>query len=320
MHRHIQELFASPESVVTAKTKQSNAQLVTRKKASEFEGVSKTSFLASYWKNKAKSKDNWPELVQKPGARSKDLFKDSFMTHFVDPEIGDEAERLLDKKMWLPMATRTRFFRRTISQAVKKQEVKQVILLGGGLDTLAVRKKKYSELFDVKFFEVDQANILNCKQDIYKQSNLHTNAKYIKIDYVKEDLITHLREHEVDFSKPTIILWEGNTFYLEKEDVIRILQNLAQQFSNLIITFDYMHPALSTNQQVSTIKTMREEFTKRQSPLKTFFKPEELLELCDSLGLQLVDHKTAAELATEYEVDQEPYVTASMYHMVTCSK
>jgi methyltransferase (TIGR00027 family) len=286
--------------------------------------VTTTALLANYWKLIAKAKENWQEICLERGERQKDLFKDPLMQHFVDPVIKSEAEHRLDKRMWLPLATRTRFFRRTISRAVKHKDIKQIIILGSGFDTLPARKLKYSEQFGVKFFEVDQPNLLECKRMIYAELQINQNAEYIGSDYVKNDLIESLKKRSIDFNLPTLILWEGNTFYLEKQEVIIILQMLAKNFAHPIITFDYMHAAMQTQStqldQAANEKSLEktlEQFSKKKSPFKTFFAPTEIVALCEGLGIQCIDHKTAAELAKEYGVDNKPYYTAETYSVVT---
>ncbi|PWY57676.1 SAM-dependent methyltransferase [Legionella qingyii] len=295
-----------------------------REKILKENNVATTSLLANYWKKESKSKENWPTLTQKQGTREKDLFKDPLMQNFANEQVKEEAEQRLDKRMWLPLATRTRFFRRTVSDAVKNKDVKQIVILGSGFDTLPVRKMKYTQQFGARFFEIDQPHILKCKEQIYSEQNINKNATYIGLDYVKGDLIAELTNNDIDFTKPTLILWEGNTFYLEKEDVIRILRELSSKFSHLIISFDYMHTLMQTGAQQldssakeNCLEKTLDEFATKKSPFKTFFEPNEIVLLCQKLGIQCIDHKTAAELAKEYKVDQEPYYTAETYSMIT---
>ncbi|QMT59155.1 class I SAM-dependent methyltransferase [Legionella sp. PC997] len=295
-----------------------------REKILKDNNVATTSLLANYWKKEAKSKENWPALTQKQGTREKDLFKDPLMQNFVSEQVKEEAEQRLDKRMWLPLATRTRFFRRTVSDAVKNKEVTQIIILGSGFDTLPARKMKYTQQFGARFFEIDHPQILKCKEQVYSEQSINKNATYIGLDYVKGDLIAELANNDIEFTKPTLILWEGNTFYLEKEEVIRILRDLSSKFSHLTITFDYMHTLMQTGakQLDSTAKEQclektLDEFANKKSPFKTFFEPGEIVLLCKKLGIACIDHKTAAELAKEYKVDEEPYYTAETYSMIT---
>ncbi|OGT56903.1 MAG: methyltransferase [Gammaproteobacteria bacterium RIFCSPHIGHO2_12_FULL_42_10] len=288
--------------------------------------VTTTAALAIFWKDVAKSKANWGQLCVQQGGREKDLFKDEYMSLFVDDAVTAEGQIKLNEKMWLPLATRTRFFRRTISYFVKAENhVKQVILLGGGLDTLSVRKVKYTRDHDVKFFEVDQAELLLAKAELYKTHKMDKNAEYIGIDYVKNDLIRYFREYNVEPDLPTLILWEGNTFYLEKVDALRILKEVTEYFKHLVLTFDYMHASMqqktqeldSAAREQSLTQTLS-QFKANRSPFKTFFEPDEIIECCQQLGLKIVAHKSAADLAKEYDVDREPYYTAYPYSMLTC--
>lgn len=286
--------------------------------------VATTALLINYWKNKARQKTNWPLLTQQQGTREKDLFKDSIMPLFINEQVENDAKLRLDERMWLPTATRGRFFRRTVSDGVKHKGVKQIILLGSGFDTLAARKEKYTKQFGANFFEIDQDKILKCKAQIYLENNIAQNATYIGMDYVKDNLMEALAQNDIDFTKPTLILWEGNTFYLEKEDVLRILRDLSSRFQKLIITFDYMHKQMQTNQkQLDTqandhcLEKTLGEFASKKSPFKTFFEPQEMGTICEELGIKCVNHKTAAELAQEYKVDETPYYTAGIYSMVT---
>lgn len=297
-------------------------------------GVSSTALLALYWKHIAK--DHWDQLCQHKGVRKKaHLFKDPVMDQWINEFMGDEvkaavkeeAERILKKPMWLPLATRTRFFRRTIANYVKSQQITQVISLGSGCDTLAVRKTKYSTDYGVKFFEVDNPSILDFKQSTYVHHGVDPNATYIKLNYVTEDLIAALQANGVDFDKPTLVLWEGNVFYLDKDQVITTLTKLSDAFANLVVSFDYMHSDMQTKtKEIDAAakgqfmgKTL-EAFREVKAPFKSFFTPEEILIIAEQLGFSVAEQATAAELAIHYEVDEQPFPTAEPYLMTTLVK
>ncbi len=290
----------------------------------ESHNVATTALLANYWKDVAKSKTNWPELCQEEGKREKDLFKDPNLQHFINEEVQAEAESRLDKRMWLPLATRTRFFRRTVSDTIKTKDVQQVVILGSGFDTLPVRKAKYTQNHGVRFFEVDQPELLSCKKAIYDQYGIDKNAEYIELDYIKSDLLDAFVQQGLNPSIPTIILWEGNTLYLEKHEIEAVLTKLSTYFARVIITFDYIHAAMQTNTQAldqasdeTCLESTLSQFEKSQSPFKGFLVPGEIVTFCESLGMQCLKHQTAAELAKEYQVDEAPYYTAETYSLVT---
>jgi methyltransferase (TIGR00027 family) len=291
--------------------------------------VSTTAALANYWKHEAGKVENWPDICQAKGNRTKPLFKDNLMQYFIDEAVCKEAEvdAGLNKKMWLSLATRTRFFRQTISKHIDESDIKQILVLGSGFDTLAARKLSYTNEKEVAFFEIDQANLLKCKASIYHEHAINKNAEYIGLDYVKGDLIGALKSSSLDSSKPTLILWEGNTFYLEKDDVVRVLKDLSKHFHHVIITFDFLHEdmknkaaKLDEENKDTPHQTTLDNFKKRNSPFKTFFNPDELKALCSDFGLKCIDETTAYELAKTYEVDNNPFPTGKTYLMATFQK
>jgi methyltransferase (TIGR00027 family) len=276
--------------------------------------VATTALLANYWKDKAKSRENWPQLTISQGEREKDLFKDPYLNLFYDEAVAKEAEERLDQRMCLPLATRTRYFRQTLSEAVKDKHIQQVLNLGSGFDTLAVRKAKYSEQYAVRFFEIDRPEILACKKAIFNEHGLETNATYVGLDYTEEDFISQLKTHELDPEKPTLVLWEGNTFYLTVDQVIRVLRILAEQFPHLLLSFDFMHKEIQ--QESDTL----ESFAKKKSPFQSFFSEHEIFDICKGLGLDCYSHFKTDELAKDYNVDKDPYHTAKRYSVITMSQ
>ena len=283
------------------------------KQLSEFT-VAFTAFLTSFWKDQARSKENWEKLTITLGSRPKPLFKDPYLKLFYNDAIAAEGVERLDQRMWLPLATRTRYFRRTISQAVKEQGIEQILILGSGFDTLAVRKAKYSQNFGVRFFEIDRPEIMECKQAIFSANGLDKNAVYVGLDYTQEKFISKLKEQGLDPNKPTFVLWEGNTFYLEKEKVIETLATLAQQFPKLLLSFDFMHDQIQEETQTL------DSFAKKNSPFKAFFNPDEIMKICQEQELSCQSHFNTAELAKLYDVDKTPYHTAEPYSVITFGK
>lgn len=285
--------------------------------------VATTAWLVNYWKHQAKQKAQWPTMCITPGDREKDLFKDDYMAWFITDEVKQEAEARLDRRMWVATATRTKFFRQCVSTAVKNHGVEQVILLGSGFDTLAVRKAKYG----VQYVEVDAKAVLDCKAAVYAEHQQSTNATYLPLDYVNDDLIQALTSHGVDFKKPTLILWEGNVFYLERHQVFTILDTLSKNFSEFTLAFDFMHAEMQAKTaslddaggEQSLQKTLT-TFAKQKSPFKSYFTPEEIKEACAARGLTLLACKTTATLAETYDVDKTPYYTAKPYSVASFRK
>lgn len=274
-------------------------------------GVPSTAALTNYWKDFARLHKNFSAVTISQGQRASDLYKDPYLSLFYNEHTAIEARNRLDIRMWLPLATRTKYFRKTLSTLIKTDGVQQVVILGAGFDTLAVRKQKYSEVYGVVFYEIDHKKILSCKESIFKAHGINKNAKYIGMDYTQEDFIASLLISGLNKNLPTFFLWEGNTFYLQKEMVLTILKRLSETFPKLIISFDFMHP------QIEQEKKTIDNFAKKESPFQTFFTEAEIDKECQQLSLSTLSHFTTDILATKFELDETPYHTAKPYSVIT---
>lgn len=281
-------------------------------------GTRNTGLLTVYWKNRAKQQSFWDEKMHGKATRQKPLFKDDFMPLFINEEAEDYAQKM-DPKLALAIAVRHKFFTKEISKSIKSESnpTKQVILLGSGYDTRAVRKKKYSQQFGVKFFEVDQNEVLNKKQKIYQQHQIDPNATYIGIDYIKADLIEELRKAGADFSVPTHIIWEGNTFYLTPEQIEKVLTDLKLAFTGqLFVSFDYIQ---KESNKIAEVKAFKQNLKEANAEMKSDvsdFKQE----ITEKLGFTVKNHTSCSEMTKEYGVGDNPYESQKNYYLCTLRK
>ncbi|WP_111980202.1 class I SAM-dependent methyltransferase [Algibacillus agarilyticus] len=117
--------------------------------------------------------------------------------------------------------------------------IEQVVILGAGYDTRALRYKKV--LRSVNVFELDFPPTQAYKLNQLKQTdcNIPDNVSYIPIDFNQEDIALELKKNNFSFSKITLFIWEGVSYYLEKEVVSYILKLTAQCAKGSSIVFDY---------------------------------------------------------------------------------
>lgn len=284
--------------------------------------ISVTAALAIQWKNRTRLKANWPEYAQVPGKREDDLFKDDHMVYFTNAAVDDKLKTPFNIKMQLPLAVRTKYIRQGLSRLVKEAGVTQVISLGSGYDTLAVRKKKYP----VTYIEIDVQNILASKLAIYREKSIDPNAVYLPGDYC-QDLITLLKNPKIDPQKKTVIIWEGNTFYLTQEQIEKVLSEISSYFENVHLLTDYIHSDVFTKTAEldaaagkKSYSQMFEFFKSIKAPFQTGFNPDEFNSLVKKFGFFVQDRKTASALAIEYQCDEDPYYTAKDYSLTTLQK
>ncbi len=113
---------------------------------------------------------------------------------------------------------------------------KQVLILGAGLDTRAVRKHPPS----VAYFEIDDEAMLGFKAARLAEAGFGVPATYIAGNYVRDGLIGMLTAHGFDFAAPTFVIWEGNTMYLTKEAVLGVIGDLRERLASFVLSLDYV--------------------------------------------------------------------------------
>ncbi len=285
------------------------------------QGVSATGLAVNYIKYQAKNPNFWQQYPAhgKP-TREKPLFKDEFMPLFITSKAEELANQLFDPKLRLAIAVRHRFFTRVMAASIKqdKDAVKQVVILGSGCDTHAVRKEKYSQKFGVKFFEIDLPAVLDAKEKIYKKNHINKNAVFIGMDYTQEDWIQALKNNRLDFSLPTHFIWEGNTMYIPKEKINSMLHQIKNNFlGKVILSFDYLSEktvrqitsSAESNKMVDNLRAIK-------APIVTGYT-DIAKELAEQFDFIVTDNSKCAELTKKYGAGDAPYVSQENYYLCT---
>ncbi len=93
-------------------------------------------------------------------------------------------------------------------------------------------------------FEVDLSAMLDFKLKIITKYNLKTNNAYYQVpcNFNDRQLINCFKEYDISPQKPTLILWEGVTYFLPESVIKMVLKELRHYFSSeLQITLDYAY-------------------------------------------------------------------------------
>ncbi|WP_333382692.1 class I SAM-dependent methyltransferase [Microcoleus sp. B4-D4] len=172
---------------------------------------------------------------------------------------------------------------------------KQVVILGSGLDTRAARINGEK----VTYFEIDDSDTLELKEETLKANKISANVRYIPGDYIKDGLIALLKESELDFERPTYFLWEGNTTLLAKKDVILTLEQIRDNVKSFRLSFDYMSERVilrTTGYQ--DINDYIDKYESMYAPWITGF--ENIATLADELNLKVIENFSTADLHAQY--------------------
>jgi methyltransferase (TIGR00027 family) len=191
---------------------------------------------------------------------------------------------------------RTRYLDDTLESQFRS-ECRQVVILGAGLDTRAVRKQSAG----VTYFEIDDAATLSLKQTCYQQQGIDVDVRFIPGNYVTDGVIELLAQHGFDFNLPTYVIWEGNTMYLPLAKVKHVLAELKRYVKQFRVSFDYMAEAVISNTTGDAgIERMVQSFASMGAPWQSGIR--DIGSLAREYELDLVENFKTAELYRTYRV------------------
>jgi methyltransferase (TIGR00027 family) len=244
------------------------------------------------------------------------LYRDEIVRLFLNDETKAIAERVAQsfpaaKEM---VKVRTKYFDDVLSQQIS-QGCQQIVILGAGLDTRAVRQAAEG----VTYFEIDCEDTLQLKQECLSANRVSANVTYIPGDYVKDNLIELLSHHNFNFELPTYFLWEGNITYLTKREIISILDTIRDRVKRFTLSFDYLSDrVIQRTTGYPEINDYIQELEKLGAPWHTGFKNME--NFLRSLGFDPIENLSTAELYQQYYPDRSlPSELLKFYFICTFS-
>lgn len=236
------------------------------------------------------------EFRAEENAASKPLYRDDIVPLFLDSESQQVAQQVAQsfppvKDM---VQLRTRYFDDMLVQQLALG-YRQVVILGSGLDTRAVRMADPG----VRYFEIDQAATLQLKAERLAANGITAEVIYIPGDYVKDDLIGLLKNNHFNFQLPTYFLWEGNVTYLKKGEIIAVLDTIRNHVKHFKLSLDYMsHQVITKTTGYVELDDYIEQLKQRGAPWITGFK--DMACFARGLGLDMVEISSAAQLHHRY--------------------
>jgi methyltransferase (TIGR00027 family) len=183
-------------------------------------------------------------LRARASSREDPICVDPWAKWLCGPDGEAMAERTLEffppAELWI--ALRTSFLDGFLRRRLK-EGVDQVVILGAGLDTRAVRLQSP----EVRFFEVDHPDTqaakiegLNALGDYPVEA-----ATYVPCDFTHQTPVEQLIEAGMDPNRPTAVLWEGVVPYLDRGAVVATLSQLqAGLHGESVVAFDLVNKAL----------------------------------------------------------------------------
>lgn len=188
------------------------------------------------------------------------------------------------------MACRTRAIDDAVTQAVT-DGARQAVILGAGLDTRAYR---LPALTDLPVWELDAPQVQHAKVDAVTRAlgAVPSHVRYLPIDFADQAIVDVLGSGSFDAGMKTVVIWEGVSQYLVREDVEQTLRfgGGLQPGSRLIFTY-IPQTILDSPARVKTARRLKWHTGMDQQALASYVRP---------FGLQVIDDLGAAEYRQRY--------------------
>jgi methyltransferase (TIGR00027 family) len=235
-----------------------------------------------------------------------EIFKDPLASDILDEQTAASLDDMAANQALRPwrlfIAARSRFSEDTMATCVASG-VRQVVVLGAGLDTFSLRIP-FANL-GVRVFEVDYAATQAWKRERIRAAGLIEPQSLIfaPIDFERESLSEGLRRVGFRLNQPAFFQWLGVVPYLTKEAVSATL-NFISEVPKAVVVFDYAEPFQNyPAERRANVMATAERAAARGEPWLSLFDPAELFELLRCKGFKIVEDLGLREIAERFYGD-----------------
>ena len=190
---------------------------------------------------------------------------------------------------------RTKFIDEKTSQVLK--DVQQILILGAGLDTRALRIKGIEEKI---IYEIDLPDVQEYKkQKLLKYyGKLPAMVNYIPVDFNEMKTETALNSTSFDYDKRTLVLLEAVIQYIKRDAVDEVFNFLSKLTNNSYLIFTYvLHDVIERkNETAEKLMDWSEKhncpflFGINQTEIESFLKNYNL-EILEDVGAEFYQEK-----------------------------
>lgn len=230
---------------------------------------------------------------------------------FTDPLalriLGGDAEAAVRESAAHPVrgamrrfiAARTRLAEDALAAALPRG-VRQVAILGAGLDTFAYRSPLAAH---VRVFEVDHPATQACKRERLAQAGIAVPPTLIfaPVDFERATPAEGLRAAGFDPAQRSFFIWLGVVIYLSEAAVFATLGDIARHPGGAHVVFDYADPPDSLTPALRAQSDRRAaQVAALGEPWRTRFDPVALHARLRGLGFAAIDDFGPPDLAARF--------------------
>jgi methyltransferase (TIGR00027 family) len=220
---------------------------------------------------------------------------------FTDPLawriLGDDVDTSLweGSRLRVFIAVRHRFAEDALADAVRRG-VRQLVVLGAGLDTLAYRLP-YD---DVRVWEVDHPDTQAHKRSLVTAAGLEGQVTYVPVDFERASFLDSLVAGGFSASAPAFFVWLGVVPYLTRPAVETTLRAIAA-ISGAEVVLDYANPlAAVPDHERAEQDLLRTRVADLGEPLQAGWETPDLHALLRACGFAEIEDLGRPEIRVRY--------------------
>ena len=235
------------------------------------------------------------------------IFADPLALRILGPDADDAIVRANERPERRPLrlfiAMRSRFAEDSARRAIEKG-VRQILVMGAGLDTFAYRLEP---AHDLRVFELDHPATQADKRRRLGKAQIAEppHLAYVAHDFERGSLTAALKGAGFDPDKRTFVIWLGVTPYLTEEAAFTTLSELARLPGGAEVVFDYANPPDRIAETAA--RTYHEQMAERVKasgePFRCYFDSLELHARASALGFSEIEDLDRSALVGRYLPD-----------------
>jgi len=231
------------------------------------------------------------------------IFADPFALQILSDNaregLADMANDPAHRPMRLFVAARSRFSEDTMAACVARG-VRQIVILGAGLDTFSLRNPHAGE--GARVFEVDYPATQAWKRERFARAGLALPATltFAPVDFERQSLSEGLAAAGFRADQPVYFQWLGVVPYLTRATIVTTLDFIAG-ISGSEVVFDYGEPHENYPPAMrANLTAIAERAAAIGEPWLSQFNPADMAALLEARRFGMFEDVTRAELAQRY--------------------
>jgi methyltransferase (TIGR00027 family) len=231
------------------------------------------------------------------------IFKDPFADKILDAETRASLDQIAAdptlRQMRLFIVARSRFSEDALAESVGRG-VRQVVLLGAGLDTFSLRNP-FADI-GVRVFEVDFPSTQAWKRERLAEAGVAvpSSSTFAPVDFERQNLAEGLASGGFESDRPAFFQWLGVVPYLTDQAISATLDFIAGIPGSAVV-FDYTEPFQNHSpERRASLMATAERAAVRGEPWLSFFDPSELSALLRDKGFADIEDLGFAEMVSRF--------------------